>query len=429
VRRRALPLALAALSAAAQAPVLQDGAEALRRARLDWVAGDAPLGPSSLPSLEVGWGGAESGGAYAPLLGGEGLGHGTRGWGLGLQGHYASGGWTFDATALALRDRGTTVGVLQRAGLAYQGDSGWRAALEQAPFAWGPGPVGGELLGDAARSFSRLSLATPEATVSGSRWRTEAFAGWLERDRPIPDWMPDRAARLDAQAAGRDLHHPLLWGGLLRAGFGPHLEVGLGAATLEGGQNAQGQPAPASAARTQTLADLRVRFPALARLLRARGAAVVLSREAAPDTRTLALAPARERMGLQLVWEGWDLGLEIAGAAPREAFDAAQPAYLAGFSSRGDALGPAFGRTTATRTVDLGLPLFLEGRGRLRLARATAALDDPSGPGAWFAQLEAQWRTPTGRLGAALASRRDEFPAAEARWGWACSVFQAFRVF
>ena len=79
--------------------------------------------------------------------------------------------------------------------------------------------------------------------------------------------------------------------------------------------------------------------------------------------------------------------------------------------------------------MDLGLPLFLEGRGRLRALRLTAAEGQPAGGGAWYLQGEAQWRTPTGRVGASLASRRDALPGAEARWGWACTLFQAFRVF
>jgi hypothetical protein len=77
--------------------------------------------------------------------------------------------------------------------------------------------------------------------------------------------------------------------------------------------------------------------------------------------------------------------------------------------------------------VDLGLPVFLEGQGRLRAVRGTATALPNSG--FWFLQGEAQWRTPTGRLGASVASRRDEVPGSPARWGWAFSVFQSFRIF
>jgi len=413
--------------------MLHDGAAALRQARLDWTLGQTPLGPSSMPSFEVGWGGASSEGVYAPLVGGEGLGTGTRGWGLGLQGRYTRGGWSFSATALALRDQGHTLGALQRAALAYQTESGWRVALEQAPFAWGSGLNGGDLLGDASRSFPRLSLATPEAALPHlpvlGRWRVEAFAGRLEQDRLMPLWLPDREARLQARAAGLDLQRPILWGGLVRTAFGSRVETTLGFVTMEGGQDAQGHAAPATAARTMTLAELRLQLPELARLLRARGASATLSRSAAPDGRSLTWSPARNLGGLQLVWEGWDLGLEYAGAAPRATVSSTEPSHLAGFSTHGDPLGPAFGRKATTRTVDLGLPLFLEGQGRLRVMRGTAPLDHPSGAASWFLQGEAQWRTPTGRAGASIATRRDDLPGTPTRWGWSFTAFQAFRVF
>lgn len=409
--------------------MLQDGATVLRQAGLDWTLGQSPLPPLSLPSLEVGWGGAGADGVYAPLTGGEGLGHGTRGWGLGLQGRYVRGGWSVSTTFLALRDRGHTSGTLQRAALAYQAESGWRAALELAPFAWGAGLNGGDLLGDAARPFPRLSLTTPEAALPLGRWRAEAFAGRLERDRPIPDWMPDREMRTAAQAAGFDLQKPMLWGGLLRASFGALMEANLGVVTMAGGRDVQGQAAPAAAARTLSLAEVRVRIPSLARFVQARGASVYASRSAAPESRSVALAPARGLGGLQVVWDGWDLGMEYAGAARSTPTTISRPTYLAGFSSHGDPLGSAFGRGAITRTVDLGLPLFLEGRGHLKAVRATADLDHPAGSGSWFLQADAQWRTPTGRIGASVASRRDEFPGSNVRWGWAFSAFHAFRVF
>ena len=138
---------LAGLGAWAQAPVLQDGATALREAQRTWAAGEEPLPPLAIPSLEVGLGGAGSDGRYTPLVAGEGLGHGTQGWGLGLQGRYVLGGWSFSATFLGLRGQGRTSGILQRAALAHQWESGWRLALEQGPFAWGSGLNGGDLLG------------------------------------------------------------------------------------------------------------------------------------------------------------------------------------------------------------------------------------------------------------------------------------------
>lgn len=416
--------------ASAQAPILQDGARALRQARLDWTLGQTPLGPSSMPSFEVGLGGAGSSGIYTPLGGGEGFGSSAEGWGLGLQGRYVRGGWSISATALALRNHHHSSGLLQRFALAYQTDSGWRAALEAAPMAWGSGLNGGDLLGDSARPFPRLSLSAPGATLPFGTWRTEAFIGRLESNPTIPEWIPDRDARLAAKAAGLDLQNPVLWGGILRAAFGPFVEGSLGVIRLEGGHDDLGHPALATANRSSSLAELKVRIPELARLTGARGASLTLSRGGAPDSPALSLVPARDLGGLQLVWAGWDLGLEYAGAATRRAHPAfIQPGYLAGFSTHGDPLGPALGREAITRTVELGLPLFLEGQGRLKAVRATTALEPSLGTASWCLQADAQWRTPTGRVGGAIASRRDEFPGTDPRWGWAFSLFQAFRVF
>ncbi|HEX4846395.1 MAG TPA: hypothetical protein VFV26_09265 [Geothrix sp.] len=429
-RFRATAISLAAVPAAwAQAPLLQDGAAALRRAQTAWTLGEPPLPPLSLPSFEVGLGGAESDGLYAPLTGGEGLGHGIRGAGLGLQGRYVGGGWSLSATFLGLREGASTLGILHRAALAYQGESGWRLALEQGPMAWGSGLNGGDLMGDAAPSFPRFSLATPDLELPFGRWRAEAFAGRLEWNRPIPAGAPDREARIAAQASGMDLHRPDLYGGILRVACGTQVKAAIGAVAMAGGRDTRGQPAPAASQRMVALAELEVRVSALAHLAGAQGASLHLSRSAAPDDRTLTLGPGRGLAGLRVVWDGWDLGLEYAGAAPPGAPAAfTGPSYLPGFSTHGDPLGPAFGHEAITRTVEWGLPLFLEGQGRLKAVRATSWNPAP-GSGFWLLQAEAQWRTSTGRIGAAAVSRREEIPGAPARWGWTFSAFQSFRVF
>jgi hypothetical protein len=296
--------------------------------------------------------------------------------------------------------------------------------------AWGSGLNGGDLMGAAARPFPRVSLATPDLELPFGRWQAEAFAGRLGRDRPVPAWADFREARIAAQASGMDLHRPDLFGGILRVAFGTRVEASLGALAMTGGRDAQGQPAPVSAQRTGALAELKVRVPSLARLAGARGASLHLSRSAAPEDRSLTLGPGRSLAGLRLVWDGWDLGLEYAGAPSRPApAPLTRPTYLAGFSTHGDPLGSAFGLGAMTRTVELGLPLFLEGQGRLKVVRATSFVDPATGADSWHLQAEAQWRTSTGRIGASLASRRNRAPAPEVRWGWALSVFQAFRVF
>lgn len=420
---------LAALTARAQTPMLQDAAATLRQAELAWTLGDPPPLPPFLPSFEVGLGGAGSEGSYAPQSAGEGLSHGTQGWGVAIQGRYGREGWSVSATILGLRDGDRTLGLLQRFTLAYETESGWRAALEQGPMAWGSGLLGGDLAGSAARSFPRLSLVTPEVGTPLGRWQMEAFAGRLGWNRPIPAWMPDGEARAAARADGMDLRRPDLMGGLIRVSFGALVEARLGAVTLSGGRDARGLAAPAAAARTMTLAELKARLPLLAQALLARGASLRLSRQGLPERASPSLDPGRNLVGLRVAWESWDLGLEYAGRAPETPATFPVPAYLAGFSSHGEALGAPLGPWTVTRTVAFGLPLPLEGRGRFHIVRASLPDPSPEG-GAWLLQAEAQWPTATGRLGASLASwRADTAAPASARWGWSFSLSQAFRVF
>lgn len=402
--------------------MLQDGTSALRQARLDWAQGQPPLEPSPLPSFEVGWGGAGADGIYTPLPQGEGLGSALQGWGLGLQGRYVHGGWSVSVTLLGLRDHASTRGLLHRAALAYQGESGWRLALEQTPFDWGGGLLGGGLLDGSSRSFPRLSLSTPETGILGVRWRVETFAGRLETTPAVPEWISDRQARLAARAAGQDPGRPRLDGALLRGRLGDWAELGLGALSLGG----PGGPSR----RSQSLVEAKIRIPALARALGAQGASLQVSRSAAAEGSALAWTPARNLANLLIVWDGWDLGAEYAAAAPAPAGPSPEARLLAGFSSHGDPLGDGYWRQWTTRSLALGMPLFLEGQGRIRLTRATAPPEDrPGGSAAWFLQAEAQWRTSTGRLGASLASLRQEPGAQGPHWGWSFSVFQSFRVF
>ena len=191
---------------------------------------------------------------------------------------------------------------------------------------------------------------------------------------------------------------------------------------LDGGRSASGPSAPAAAARTETLIELRLRLPNLARSLGARGASLLLSRLGTPEGTGLALSPGRNCVGFQLVWEGWDLGLEAAGAVPAGAFSPARPSFLAGFSTHGNALGAAFG-PAATQSLDLGLPLPLEGHGQVRVVHLQHRPSEPPDAGVWFLEAEGQWHTSTGRVGASLAAR------GSSGQGWSAAIFQAFRVF
>ena len=212
----------------------------------------------------------------------------------------------------------------------------------------------------------------------------------------------------------------------MRAIFSPDLEVSLGALTQDAWRDTQGNPDP-DTAQTATLAELRLRLPGLARLTQARGAALTLSRLGVSKHSAPTFNPGRTLLGVQLVWEGWDLGLEAASAAPRGVLPLNPPGDRAETSALDAGLGPAFGPHTRTRTLDLGLPLFLEGHGQLRLVQLCTDASGAPPSRAWQLQVEGQWRTATGRVGASLASRRNA--AAMTGWGWSCSLFQAFRVF
>ena len=528
---------LASASAFAQAPLLQDGAEDLRQARLAWAVGGPILPPFRVPSLEVGLGGAGSQGLHAPLVGGEGFGHGMQGWGAGIQGKYFRGGWSFTAAATAFRDGGITRGSLQRAGLAYRSEGGWRVALEQAPFQWGFGVNGGYLMGDSARPFPRLALSTPEAAlrlwrVPLGRWSAELFYGRLEWNRAIPTWIGNPLNQAAAKAAYGDVRRPDISGAMLRGRFGPHVELNLGVTSIWGGLDPQGRNrrqgytwedyalgffGAENIGRTEAsgspfqfdqsefkqistghaLAEARVRIPALADYFRARGASVYLSRgsknvnwqwkdflrhpgaairrdlskdwelikrgnvrggdymesiwgrgirEAVPT-----LEHANDMMGLQLVWEGWDLALDYADTVNIPADGGGYRVYtngtfLSGYSRYGDSMGLAFGGDVITRTVDLGFPLPSEGKGRIKVVNGIRAFRDnlalwtAAHPGStpelnrfWFLQVDAQWRTPVGRFGGTISTERDRNPqwvnGASPRWGWAFTAFQSFRVF
>jgi len=86
------------------------------------------------------------------------------------------------------------------------------------------------------------------------------------------------------------------------------------------------------------------------------------------------------------------------------------------------AAGAAFG-PAAAQCMDLGLPLPLEGHGQVRVVHLERGpTGQPIGQ-VWFLQVEGQWHTSTGRVGASLAS------SGSGGQGWSCAIFQAFRVF
>jgi hypothetical protein len=468
-----LPLLAAGSTVRAQAPILQDGADAVRQAWLAWAVGP----PSSKPtadetSLEVGLGGAGGRGpGYSPILGGEGFGTAVRGGGAAVQGRWRHGGWTLEGTLLAWDQTGRSQASLQRGGISYRSERGWRFALEQQPIQWGFGLTGGYLLGTSARPFPRFSLETPWKDlhlfrVPLGQWKVETFMGRLEWDRSLPQWMSNPETQKGLLAAKGNIRRPDLSGFRLRGAFGPNVELNLGLTSMWGGVRRDGSRTRAGYSASDYLlgffgaeniaqaeasgdpthpdvsgykaisnaianAEARVRIPPLARLLKAEGTALYLSRGAENvnwqwkdflkdpfgalahdlrfDLRQLrggrgrllssteesfwgnnrrqaapALDHVNDVVGLQIVWpRRWSLGLEYADTVNIPWFGGGYRTYshweyLSGQTRFGDFLGMAFGGDAITRTLDLGFPLGSKGQGHWILVRGTREFrDDP----------------------------------------------------
>lgn len=307
----------------AQAPLLTDEAEALRRAEILWaippdmgfttdpqeksqglfnlVQAGAFVADSSTPHLRV------------PLA--QGLGLGTALEGGGLMFHIASRwGWIqTEARVLALRDpQGGTSGRLHTGSIALVSPGGWRMALEQTPLKWGYGPLGGHLFGTSSQPFPRASVHTPVVEprfmgISFGRWQAETFTGRLEAGRNVPEWQSAYAHDLQIVAAtGGDVQRPFLTGWRLKAEFSQRVELQLAWTSMWGGMNpngtnrlqglgwydyflaslgaenivqaeADGNPDHPtgkikSLSNAIAIAEVRFRSPELARMLNARGA-------------------------------------------------------------------------------------------------------------------------------------------------------------
>ena len=253
-RSSLLLLALLAGPLAAQAPLLQDEAERLRRDFARWGEGEpaprTPLaGPGALGLTEASAVAILPGGeARAASLDGGGLGTVLRGGGLAWQHALADRHWELEATFLALRGWGAQTDRLrlQTGRLAYHSDGGWRFALEREPFQWGYGLTGGYLFGTSARAFPRAVVESPMADLSLfhvplGRWGFEAFLGKLGGDQVVPDWAGDQEQRLSMAKAQGGLPQTAFQGGYrLKAQFGPRIEMNFAVSSQWGGVDAKG---------------------------------------------------------------------------------------------------------------------------------------------------------------------------------------------
>ena len=250
-------LFLGACWLSAQAPLLTDEAEALRRAEIRWAL-SPDMGFTSYPPgmgddlfklVQAGVFVADSSTPQLRVPLAQGLGLGTALEGKGLMLHVTSKwGWIeAEARVLAIRgSQGETLGRLHTGSIALVSPGGWRIALEQTPLKWGYGPLGGHLFGTSSQPFPRASVHTPVVEprfmdISFGRWQAETFTGRLETDRKVPEWQSAYAHDLQMVAAtGGDVQRPFITGWRIKAEFSQRVELQLAWTSMWGGLNPNG---------------------------------------------------------------------------------------------------------------------------------------------------------------------------------------------
>jgi hypothetical protein len=442
---RSLGFLLAGLPLAAQAPVAQDGALALRHRWLAEVVDPDQVPPDPPMAWEAGtFAASRRRSDWMPLIDGEGLGSALQGVGVTMAGGWTGNGWTLQGRVLAFREQGSGASRirLQEFEATKTTLGGWRFGLAEGPMAWGYGMAGGYLMGASDLPFLRAIAESPERELSLfgvplGRWKVETFLGRLEWNREIPEWISnprDTASNLETNG---DRRRPEISGTRFKARFGENVDMNFGAVSRWGGVRADGSrvmsgasasdyllayfgaenlavkeasgnaqdPNPANRFKaysgygnlSNAVADLefRVRFPAIAQLTGAKGFAVYLSRGASninwqwkdflhhpgsaishdltfywqqlskPGAKLLhsdpnsfwgwayteaapALVHINDTIGVQWVYDTWDLGLEIEDTRnqtyPGSTFRTyGNTVFLSGHSRYGDSLGQAFG--------------------------------------------------------------------------------------
>jgi hypothetical protein len=155
---------------------------------------------------------------------------------------------------------------------------------------------------------------------------------------------------------------------------------------------------------------------------------------------TPALVHINDTVGVQWVFEGWDLGLELSDLHnqpyPASTFRVySNGRNLSGHSRFGDSLGQPLGGEVYSQGFNLGLGL--PGRGRLglqvidaiRFYRDSPELVTPFIPGVddhfFHVQVDGQWPVPIGRIGGSVAYERhqaDLFIPGNRRSNWILSL-------
>ncbi|MBI3132583.1 MAG: hypothetical protein HYZ13_14810 [Acidobacteria bacterium] len=379
-----------------------------------------------------------------PLVDGEGLGSALQGAGFSVAGGWTVNGWTLQGRLLAFRERGTQASRLrlQSFEATKTTTKGWRVGLVEGPLAWGYGLAGGYLMGTSHLPFMRGVVETPEWDISLfglplGRWKVETFLGRLEWNRQVPEWLSNPRDVASSVTKQGDRRRPEISGTRFKARFGELFEMNMGAVSRWGGVRSDGSrvmdgmkgsdyalaylgaenlavaeatgdaenpdpdkryqenPNYHNLSNAVAVVEFRLRLPALARAVGARGFAFYLSRGGSninwqwkdflrnpgaafkhdltfywkqlsrPSSRlfdsdpgsfwgwgysqaTPSLTHVNDTVGAQAVYHTWDLAVELSDTRnqpyPGSTFRTyGNGAYLSGHSRYGDSLGQAFG--------------------------------------------------------------------------------------
>jgi len=175
---------------------------------------------------------ADKHGPPATLVDSVGMGNGLTGSGFHLETGVRMEELDLAAEVLGVKDpAGAAHLTLYRghATLGHEGDDSWMAGLEMEPLVWGYGLNGGYLLGDAARPFPRLRIASPMAPRSPfniplGTWGFQVFVGRLEHHRQLSASIQNPLTQGTIIAAGDDPQAPLLSGYRIQATFSDYME-------------------------------------------------------------------------------------------------------------------------------------------------------------------------------------------------------------
>jgi len=195
---------------------------------------EAPLG-EGIPDGRLWWGAglwaADKHGPPAPLVQSMGLGNSLVGSGLSLAAGAKLGAWDLAGRVLLYKNPdGESRASLLQAHALYRSRGGWLLGLEKESLTWGYGLNGGYLLGEAARPFPRLRVATPFPELSLFKvplgaWKGQLFLGKLENHRRAAEATQDPSYRSRAIQERGEPQAPMLSGFRLEARFGDRIEA------------------------------------------------------------------------------------------------------------------------------------------------------------------------------------------------------------